>query len=103
MNNKAKRIIRRETNGSVPYTMVLSYLLSKGTDFTKQIVDEQIDSLEENGMMTKTFIQNLVKAARAVARECDQNDIVRLFKSDWCCAGEVYDPDLDMFITDLDD
>ena len=103
MNNKAKQIISRETYGSVPYVMVLSYLLDKGMENVKQIVDAQIDMLEGNGMMTKSFVQDLVKAARAVARECDQNDVVRLFKSDWCCSGEVYDPELDQFVTDTDD
>ena len=53
--------------------------------------------------MTQSFVQKLVRTAREVVRNCDQSDIVRLFKSDWCCVGEVYDPDLDQFVTDTEE
>ena len=100
-NNKAKEICNRVGRG-IPYVMILSYILEKGQTVIEKITDEEIEELEGNGLMTQSFVQRLVKTAREVVRNCDQSDIVRLFKSDWCCTGEVYDPDLDQFVTDTE-
>ena len=102
MKNKAKAICDREGRG-IPYVMILSYILDKGQTIIKEITDEEIEELEGDGLMTQPLVQRLVKTAREVVRQCDQSDIVRLFKSDWCCAGEVYDPDLDQFVTDTEE
>lgn len=101
-NNKAKEICNRVGRG-IPYVMILSYILEKGQTVIEKITDEEIEELEGNGLMTQSFVQRLVKTAREVVRNCDQSDIVRLFKSDWCCTGEIYDPDLDQFVTDTED
>lgn len=98
---KAREICNREAKG-VPYVMIISYILDKGQSMIAEITDEEISSLEGNGLMTADFMKGLVRAARAVVRECDQNDIVRLIKAEWCCAGEVYDPDKDQFVVDED-
>ncbi len=99
---KAKEICYREAKG-IPYVMILSYILDKGCNFIKEITDEQIDNLDGNVMMTKEFVQSLVRAAREVVLNCEQSDIVRLFKAEWCCSGEVYDPDLDQFVNDINE
>jgi len=96
---KAREICDREAKG-IPYVMIISYIIDKGQATISQIEDEDIDTLEGNGLMTADFVKGLVRAARAVVRECDQNDIVRLIKAEWCCAGEIYDPDKDQFVTD---
>lgn len=101
-NNKAKEICSRVGRG-IPYVMILSYILEKGQTVIEKITDEEIEELEGNGLMTQSFVQRLVRTAREVVRNCDQSDIVRLFKSDWCCTGEVYDPDLDQFVTDTEE
>ena len=100
-NNKAKEICNRVGRG-IPYVMILSYILEKGQAVIEKITDEEIEELEGNGLMTQSFVQRLVRTAREVVRNCDQSDIVRLFKSDWCCTGEVYDPYLDQFVTDTE-
>lgn len=97
---KAKQICDKEGKG-IPYVMILSYILDKGESTIREITDNQIEELEGNGMMTKNFVQGLVRTAREVCRQCDQSDIVRLFKAEWCCGGEVYDPDLNQFVTDV--
>lgn len=99
--NKAKEICDQTAKG-IPYVMILSYILDKGQATISQIEDSDIEELEGNELMTKDFVQNLVRAAREVVRNCDQSDIVRLFKAEWCCAGEVYDPDKDQFVVDED-
>lgn len=96
---KAREICNREAKG-IPYVMIISYILDKGQATISQIEDADIETLEGNGLMTAEFVKGLVRAARAVVRECDQNDIVRLIKAEWCCAGEVYDPDKDQFVAD---
>lgn len=96
---KAREICNKEARG-IPYVMIISYILDKGQSMISQITDEQIDNLEDNGLMTKEFVQALVRAAREVVRNCQQDDIIRLIKAEWCCAGEVYDPDKDQFVMD---
>ena len=98
---KAKQIIDANGRG-IPYVMVISYILEKGQDVISAITDEQIEAINGNGLMTKDFCQTLIRTAREVVKNCDQNDIIRLIKAEWCCSGEVYDPDLDQFITDLE-
>lgn len=102
MNNKAREICDRVGYG-IPYVMILSYILDKGESTIKEITDEQIAELEGNGLMTESFVQGLVRTAREVVLNCEQSDIVRLFKTDWCCAGEIYNRDLDMFVPDTEE
>ena len=96
---KAREICNKEARG-IPYVMIISYILDKGQSMISEITDEQIENLEGNGLMTKEFVQSLVRASREVVRNCRQDDIIRLIKAEWCCAGEVYDPDKDQFVTD---
>ena len=98
--NKAKAICDKTAKG-IPYVMILSYILDKGESIIRMISDEDIDKIKDNGLMTADFQKGIIRAAREVVLNCEQGDIVRLFKSDWCCAGEVYDPDLDQFVTDV--
>ena len=98
---KAREICDRYAKGT-PYVMIISYILEKGQTMISAITDDQIDSIEGNALMTDDFVKSLVRAARAVVKECDQSDIIRLIKAEWCCSGEIYDPDLDQFVTDTD-
>lgn len=96
---KAREICNKEARG-IPYVMVISYILDKGQSMISEITDEQIENLEENGLMTEDFVKALIRVAREVCRNCTQDDIIRLIKAEWCCAGEVYDPDKDQFVMD---
>lgn len=96
---KAREICNKEARG-IPYVMIISYILDKGESNIIKITDEQIENLNGNGLMTEDFVKALVRAAREVCRNCTQDDIIRLIKAEWCCAGEVYDPDKDQFVTD---
>lgn len=97
---KAREICHK-TAPNIPYTMIISYILDKGESNIRKITDNQINEIKGNDMMTADFIKTLVYTAREVVRNCDQNDIIRLIKSEWCCSGEVYDPDLDQFVNDV--
>lgn len=88
--NKAKEICNKEGRG-IPCVMIIGYILEKGQLAISKITDEQIDAIKENGLMTENFVKTLVRTAREVVRNCTQDDIVRLIKTEWCCSGEVYD------------
>jgi hypothetical protein len=62
--------IKKETQ-YVVFSMAVTYLLDKGYDFCKELTDEDINSLKANGMMTKEFVQELVRTARDIANAED--------------------------------
>lgn len=96
---KAREICKREAF-NIPIVMICSYILDKGEAIISNITDDDIEKIEGNAMFAPEFLKQMVRAARAIVKECDQSEIVRLFKAEWCCAGEIYDPDLDQFVTD---
>lgn len=98
---KAKEVCNKVGYG-MPYTAVISYILDKGMENIVGITDGQIARLKGNDLMTADFCKTLVRTAREVCRNCDQSDIVRLIKAEWCCSGEVYDPDIDQFVADVE-
>ena len=83
---------------NVPYVMIISYILDKGESVIKEITDEDISKVEGNALMTEGFVKAMVRAAREVVMECTQDEIIQLIKSEWCCAGEQYDPDKEQFV-----
>lgn len=70
------------------FGMSVAYLLDKGFTFVRQITDEDIETLEENPMMTKDFVQNLARLARDIAKECG-NNVVEIIQ--FCQAESVFD------------
>lgn len=101
-NNKAREICDRVAF-NIPYVMIIGYILEKGQAMISMITDEQIDKIEDNPAMTADFHKDLIRAAREVVLNCDQSDIIRFIKAEWCCAGEVYDPDLGQFVNDREE
>ena len=49
---------------------VIGYIVDKGWDYVKDITDEQILNLESQALMTKEFVQALVKTAREICQTC---------------------------------
>ena len=70
------------------YNMAVAYLLDNGFTSVQQITDEEIEALEENGMMTKEFVQGIVTTARDIANECG-NNVVELIQ--FCQKKRVFD------------
>lgn len=93
---KAKTVIDNVAKG-IPYVTVIDCLLTWGRAFASNITDEDIDAVVNDELK-----KIVVKATRELAKSCNNSDIVRLIKAEWCCIGEVYDPDLDQFVTDLE-
>ena len=40
--------------------------MDKGIENTREITDEQIEKMEDNGLMTQRFVQSLVRCARRI-------------------------------------
>lgn len=102
MANKAKKICDKEARG-IPYTTIIAYIFDKGMSNLEKLTDEQINRAKGNRLLTTDFVQALARAGRELSIHCSVNEIVELIKSDWCCDGEVYDPDRDQFVKDLSD
>lgn len=78
--------IYRENTGT--FAMAVAHLLDIGFRNASKITDEQIENLEENGLMTKKFVQDLVRVSREIAKECG-NDVVEIIQ--FCAAEKIFD------------
>ena len=70
---KVKAIIEKEFDSRVAM-MVVSYILDKGWSYTSSITEEEILTLEGNGLMTAEFIQALVRTSARICRETSEID-----------------------------
>ena len=71
MNSYEKiKKIPQNTN-SIVMTTALTYLLDIGCKSAMQITDKMIDEVEGNGLMTKEFVQELMRTAREIAQAAD--------------------------------
>lgn len=81
--SKVETIIREEFDSRCSM-MVMTYLLDQvGMSNAAKITDEQIDTLQGNGLMTENFVKSLVRCARRIARECSFiEDVVPFIAND---------------------
>ena len=82
-----KAIYRRDMG---VFPMAVANLLDIGFRRAQKITDEEIERLEENGLMTKEFVQALVRTTRDIALECE-NNVVEIIQ--FCMAEEVFSID----------
>ena len=66
---KIGKIIEANFNARMT-NAVIAYIVDKGWDNVKDITDEDILNLESQGLMTKEFVQALVKTAREICQTC---------------------------------
>lgn len=83
--NKVYEVYRKNPS---TFPMAVAYLADKGYEFTKQITDEDIAELEGNGLMTKEFVQELVKTARKITEATDNNAVEII---QFCAAEKIFD------------
>lgn len=76
---KIENIIKKEI-GTNAEMMVLTYLIDKGFTFCQNITDEDIAELDGNGLMTKDFVQCLVRCARELAKNVRITDIMQYIR-----------------------
>ena len=73
--------MKRLTENQPLNNMALGYVLDKGIEFTSQITDDEIENLDGNGLMTKEFVQDLVKLAREYAKSGLDNIVSNIQES----------------------
>lgn len=69
------------------FSMAVCNLLDYGFRQMESVTDENIEAQKENGLMTKEFVQDLVRLSRDIARACNNPiDIIR-----FCQKKKVFD------------
>lgn len=69
--------------------MVASYILSKGTEFLRNVTDEEISLVEGNGLMTQDFVQALVRTAKYICVNANEIEIMSWIRKEcWFKEGE---------------
>jgi len=70
------------------FAMAVANLLDIGFVEAENITDEEIDNMEGNGLMTKEFVQDLMRMTRDIARECG-NNVIEIIQ--FCQKEKVFD------------
>ncbi|WP_346961318.1 hypothetical protein [Clostridium sp.] len=65
-DTKLRKIENRVGTGM--FNMAISYVIDKGYESCKNITDEDILAQEGSGLMTKDFVQELIRTARDIAQ-----------------------------------
>ena len=69
------------------FVMATAHLLDIGYRNAVSITDEDINELKENGLMTKEFVQDLVRLTREIAKNVDScTEIVQ-----FCMVEKIFD------------
>jgi hypothetical protein len=55
---------------------IFSYILDKGMENLKEITEKEISELEENGLMTASFVQALVRTAVKICKDYTPMEIM---------------------------
>ena len=76
--NKILKLERKY--GQVMVRLGLSNMFDKGMEFCSYIEDKEIEELEGNAMMTKEFVQDLVRISRELSAYSLWNDIIPYIK-----------------------
>ena len=75
------KILKLESKyGSLLVRMALSNMFDKGMEFCRYIEDKEIEELEGNAMMTKAFVQDIVRISRELSTYSLWEDIIPYIK-----------------------
>lgn len=69
------------------FVMAITYLMDIGFRNAKEITDKEIEQAEGNGIMTKGFVQDLMKTARQIAKVSGPVELAQL-----CQAKSIFTP-----------
>ena len=75
MNKDLKKIY--DKNHVVLFNMAFTHLMDIGWRNVIEITDKEIEELEGNGMMTKDFVQDLVRLTRELARTAQPVELIQ--------------------------
>lgn len=78
---KENKILKLEEQyGTMMVRMALSNMIDKGMEFCSYITDDEIAELDGNAMMTKEFVQDLVRISKELASYSLWDDIMPYIK-----------------------
>ena len=92
-DTKIGKIIEEEFDSRIGVA-VFSYIMEKGIEFIKQITDEDIAEIEDNGICSAEFNRSLVRCARRICKECEWLEIVEFIRLHLWCKPTVHDVSL---------
>lgn len=75
--NKIKEIL---INSGSAEMMIIYYILDKGIENLKTITEDDIKTVNGNGLMTEEFCQSIVRTAVRIANECDTHEILKYIR-----------------------
>lgn len=87
---KIGKIIEQEFDSRLE-NAVFRYIMDKGIERIKQITDEDIATIEGNGLFTAAFSQNLVRCARHICTECKWSEIIKYIRLFLFCTPTVHE------------
>ena len=85
-NNSALETIY-DNNRLDVFVMAVSHLMDIGFRAAMKITDDDINALDGNGLMTKAFVQDLVRLSREIALACESPTELMVF----CNKYEIFD------------
>lgn len=68
------------------FSMASTHLMDIGWNTAEAITDASINKLEGNGLMTKAFVQDLVRLSRRIAQSCSPVEFIQ-----FCQVEKLYD------------
>lgn len=66
--------------GSILFRTGLGYMMDKGMDFCSNLVDEDIEKVKGNAMMTAEFVQDMIRCAKELSQLSLWEDIIPYIK-----------------------
>ena len=69
------------------FVMACTYFFNIGYEQAKKITDEDINAAQSNGLMTKEYVQDLMRCTKEIANTVD--NAVELVQ--FCQAEDIYD------------
>ena len=69
------------------FPMAVAHILNIGFRNAEKITDDTIENCEGNGLMTKEFVEDILRATKEIVNECDNlTEIIQ-----FCAVEEVFD------------
>lgn len=87
-DTKIGKIIEEEFDARME-SAVFSYIMDKGIEFIKQLTEEDIETIEGNGIMSKDFMQSLVRCAKRIGTECEWIEIIEYIRLYLLCTPSI--------------
>lgn len=80
-NNEISNLIAREFDGRME-AAVFSHILDKGMENLAKITEQEIEKIEGNGIMSKDFLQALVRTAVKICKNYTPIEVMKYIRTE---------------------